>query len=303
MSDYNECKIIDTINIQNPRCVILTHCGKFLIGSEGFSIFKYCLTTKRKFWIVGSITQSGHRDGTRDKSIFKCPMSLILSKDCKTLFIVDYGINVIRAICVQSGITTTFAGQVNLNMNFEVAYFVSISEMIKLSPDGNTLIVGDSHNLKTICVATGQVNTIGTFEILIKYFDFSPDGKHMFISNYKQVLKYNFKTQNSDMIFEESGSHGFNELFIVTNDNFLFVRSDYSNNINIFNITTLEKCGIITNCLRSSYLTINNTKLFSCNFVCNIIQVFDISKYCTNSRSFTQLQLFKHSFLPRQVIK
>jgi DNA-binding beta-propeller fold protein YncE len=300
------CKIIDTIDVTKPSCIIETPCGKFLIGIEGHSIFRYCLETKQNFRIAGCVNTRGYQDGTRDEARFKWPYGLTLSKDLKTLFVADDYNGVIRAICVQTGITTTFAGQFDIydcvDGPKEKAYF-EYPKSLKLSPDGNTLYVGDYFKLRTICIETGQVNTIGTFKNKIPDFTFSSDSKHVFIFHWTQVLKYNLETGKSEIVLE-----GFDEFFgcgISKDGQFLFITSYENKCIQVFNIVTNKVIDTIFVCIKPTKLTVStkSKQLYVYNGKRDKVQVIDISKHCTNFKIFIQLQLFKHSFLPRQVIR
>jgi DNA-binding beta-propeller fold protein YncE len=305
MSDLKECKIIDPIYIKQPRNIIQTPCGKFLIGIEKHSIYNYCLETKQKFRIAGSVEQSGYQEGTRDESRFFSPEDLTLSKDLKTLFIADGLHGVIRAICVQTGITTTFAGQVGKHKRVdgpkEKACFY-YPTTLKLSPDGNTLYVADLLNLRTIRIATGQVNTIVSFGNEIRDFTFSTDGKHIIICYWTQVLKYNLETVKSEIILQGKGFVGCD---FSKDGQFLFISNVTDQNIKVVNLVTNDIIGTITLPFKPYKISnsISDEQLFVCNFYNNKIQVLDISKYCTNFKTFLQLQLSKHYFLPRQVIK
>jgi DNA-binding beta-propeller fold protein YncE len=304
MTDSKECKIIDTIeNIQNSISIIETPCGKFLIGIEKYSIYKYCLETRQKFRIAGSIDQPGYQDGTRDESRFNWLKSLTLSKDLKTLFVADFGNGVIRAICVDTGVTTTFAGQVRKRVIVdgpkEKAGFIC-PRKLKLSPDGNTLMVSDYKKLRTVCITTGQVDTIHTFINEMDDFVLSPDRKHIYILNCNQCLKYNFKTNKSEILFKGKGLTGYE---FSKYGQLLFVASWVNQHIKVVNIVTNEVINTIPTPFNAHKITIStNGKQLYINDNVNI-QVLDISKHCTNFKTFTQLQLFKHSFLPRQVIR
>jgi DNA-binding beta-propeller fold protein YncE len=303
--DLNECKIIDTIeNIKQPKGIIQTPCGKFLIGIEGHSIYKYCLETKQKFRIAGSVDLWGHQDGTRDKSIFYLPQCLTLSKDCKTLFVSDVRNRVIRAICVGTGVTITFAGKVGIRKSIdgpkEKACFI-YPRNFKLTPDGNTLLVSDLRHLCSICIATEQVRTICTFENDIYDFIFSPDGKHIYIFFGKNILKYNIETCKFEIVLEEKG---YTECDISKDSQLLFISSRFSKEIVVVNLDTTQVIGSINTPFEPFELKIstNGKQLYVVYYFDRKIQVFDISKYCTNFKTFIQLQLSKHSFLPLQVI-
>jgi DNA-binding beta-propeller fold protein YncE len=293
MTDSKECKIIDTINIKIPRDIIQTPCGKFLIGIEGHSIFRYCLETKQKVRIAGSVEQSGHQDGTRDESRFNYPTDLTLSKDLKTLFISDGWNRVIRAICIGTGITTTFAGP-------KVKVYFTYQKVLKFLPDGNTLYVADFYNLRKICIATGQVDTIGTFENDIRGFSLSPDSKHVIICLWTKILKYNLETGKSEIIFKGSDFVGCE---LSKDGQLLFILNKRNKYIKVVNLIANEVIGTITTYYKPLKLekSTNGNQLYVC--YPNVVKVLDISKYCTNFKIFIQLQLFKHSFLPRQVIR
>jgi DNA-binding beta-propeller fold protein YncE len=308
LSDLKDCKI-DTIVIKHA-IYVKTPCGKFLIGTEGFSIFRYCLETKQKFRIAGSVDQPGYQDGTRDESRFYSPTSLIFSKNGKTLFVSDRCNYVIRAICVQTGITTTFAGKVGVQQYVdgpkEKACFYR-PDYLKLSPDGNTLIVVDYLKIRSICITTGQVNTIVTFEHNTSEFIFSSDSKHIYILNLNRIFKYNLETCKSYLFKDDSFFKDKPSYFggVISKDGQLLFISNYINNyIQIFNLATNEVINTIPITFKPEHIFIlKNDQLCICNRFDNKTQFLDISEYCTNFKTFTQSKLSKYSFLPRQVIK
>jgi DNA-binding beta-propeller fold protein YncE len=296
-----ECK---TLYINDPNAIIQTPCGKFLIGVEHHGIYKYCLKTKQKFRIAGSVEQNGYQDGTRDESKFYYPLFLTLSKDLKTLFVADTLNCLIRAICVETGDTTTVTGKVDVPIHIdgpkERACF-QLPVNLKLSPDGDTLYVADSFKYRSICISTGQVRTIVTFKNCIYDFIFSPDGKHIYICQ-TQVLKYNLETGKSEIILE---CQNFVACELSKDGQLLFISNKKNKNIIIVNLVTNQIIDKITTSFEPSKITscINAKQLYVCDIKHNRVQVFNISKYCTNFKTFIQLQLSKHSFLPRQVIK
>jgi DNA-binding beta-propeller fold protein YncE len=305
MTDSKECKIIDTIDVKNPRSIIRTPCGNFIIITEGASIAIYNLETKQKFRIAGSVEQRGHQNGTRDESRLDSATSLTLSKDCKTLFVSDRWNNVILAICVSTGVTTTFAGQFHrcehVDGPKEKACFFR-PESLQMSPDGKTLFIIDFQKLRTICIATGQVETIHTFEHDVWDFVFSQDGKHIIICHWTQVSKYNLETGKSVIILKDGNS------FIrckMSNNGLLFISNLLVQNINIVNFETNEIIDTITTSFDPCDISFSTKSkhMYVTDTSNDKIQVFDISEYCTNFKTFTQLQLVKHSFLSRQVIE
>jgi DNA-binding beta-propeller fold protein YncE len=299
MTDSKECK-----NIVTSEYAIQTFCGKFLIGIEDHSIFRYNLETKQKFRIAGSVGQWGYQDGTRDESIFYYPSSLVFSKDLKTLFVADSFNHVIRAICVENGLTTTFAGHVNkrgqVDGSKEKAR-LSHPTTLKLSPDGNTLFVSEDYTLRTICIATGQVDTIDRFGNSLWYFSFLQNGKYVIICHWTHAIKYNLETGKYKLIWEYCcvGCD-------FSKDGQLLFIANYENRcIQVVNLVTNELIDAISMSIKPTNISIaiNGKQLIVCNDMNKKIQVLDISKYCTNFKTFIQLQLFKHSFLPRQVIR
>jgi DNA-binding beta-propeller fold protein YncE len=305
MSDSKECKIIDSIDVTKPSCIIQTSCGKFLIWIEGNSIFIYCFETEQKFRIAGSVDQLGYQDGTRDESRFNSPYGLTLSKDLKTLYVSDTWSRVIRVICVQTGMTTTFAGQVgkwdHIDGPKEKACF-GFPRNLQLSPDENTLYVSDDSKLRTICIATGQVDTIHTFENNIYKFELCSGGKHVYICHWEQVLKYNLETGKSEIIFKGEDFVGCE---LSKDGQLLFIASYENKCIQVVNIVTNKVIDTIFVCIEPTKLTIstNGKQLFVCDYNNEMIKVFDISKYCTNFKTFLQSQFFKQSFLFRSLIK
>jgi DNA-binding beta-propeller fold protein YncE len=304
MTDSKECKIIDSIkNIKYPESLIQTPCGKFLIGIERHSIFRYNLETKSKFRIAGPVNTRDHQDGTRDEARFNYPTDLTLSKDSKTLFITDTWNHVIRTICVDTGITKTFVGQVGLNKHVDgpngVACFKK-PRSLKLSPDGNTLYVVDLRRLRSICIATGQVNTIHTFKQKVLDFSLSSDGKHVIICHFKKVSKYNLETGESEIILEV---HIQQSLDISKDGQLLFISSYKNKCILVVNLVTKKIIDNFESETDSITISTNGKKLYISDISNHKIQVLDISKYCTNFKTFLQSQIFKQSFLPRQVIR
>jgi DNA-binding beta-propeller fold protein YncE len=303
-NDTKQKMFKDTFFIKNPWSIIQTPCGKFLIGVEGFSIFRYNLETKEKFRIAGSVGQNGHKDGTRDESRFDNPKDLILSKDLKTLFVSDSCNQVIRSICVGTGVTTTFAGQFRPN---EYPHFKYI-DILKLSPDKNTLFVFEFNNIKTICIATGQIDLYDTFENESWDFKFSPDSKNIYICCWNKVLKYNLETGQSEIVLKGKKIVGCE---LSKNGQLLFISNlrydciELVKSIKVVNLVTNQVIDNITLPFEPSKITIstNGKQLYICDYQNNKIQVLDISNYCTNFKTFIQLQLAKHSFLPPQVIK
>jgi DNA-binding beta-propeller fold protein YncE len=307
MSDLKECKIINTIeNIINEKTIIQTPCGKFLIGTEGDCIFRYNLETEQKFRIAGGINQFGYQDGTRDESRFNYPQGLTLSKDLKTLFVADWGNCVIRTICVGTGITSTFAGQVDIAVHVDgpkEKICFNYIQLIKLSPDGNTLYIADYHSLRTIYIETGQVNTIATFDTYIVDFTLSPDGKHVIICDLNKVLKYNLETGKSEIILEDKSYFGCE---LSKDGQILFILNVIDKYIKVVNLVTNQVIDTINTLFESGNITIstNGKNLYIIYNTCNTnIQVLDISKYYINFKTFLQLQLSKHSFLSRSVVK
>jgi DNA-binding beta-propeller fold protein YncE len=308
MSDLKECKIIDSIkNIKCPEAIIQTPCGKFLIGIEYNSIYKYCLKTKQNNRIAGSVSvdQFGHQDGTRDEARFYFPKSLTLSKDLKTLFVSDTCNRVIRAICIVTGVTTTFVGQVGSNKQVDGSREKACFEHLiglKLSPDGNTLIVADDSKLRSICIATGQVNTNLILQNEIYDYILSPDGKHIYICNFKKVLKYHLESGKSGIIFKGKDFVGCE---LSKDGQLLFISKMWDKEIKVVNLVTTEVIDTITTKFKPGKITVstNGKQLHICYIFNNKIQVLDISKYCTNFKTFLQLQLAKHSFLSRAVVK
>jgi DNA-binding beta-propeller fold protein YncE len=299
-----KCEIIDTIDIARSRSII-TPCGKFLIYIEKHSICKYCLETKQKFRIAGSVNKLyGHQNGPRDESRFNLPQGLTLSKDLKTLFVSDTCNRVIRAICIVTGVTTTFVGQVKIR-NFvdgpkEKACF-KYPTPLKLSPDGNTLYVADGYKLRTICTTTGQVNTIHTIYKFIRDFTLSPDSKHVIICHSNQVLKIHLETGKSEFILKGQGFYGCD----ISKDGILVISNYLDKEIHFVNIVTNKVIDTIETPFepRNIIITTNDKQLYVSCYNVNKIQVLDISKYCTNFKTFLQSQLSKHSFLSQAVVK
>jgi hypothetical protein len=299
-----KCKIIDTINVHHPSCIIQTPCGKFLIGIESHSIYKYCLKTNEKSRIAGSVDQRNCQDGTRDESRFDCPQWLTLSKDLKTLFVADAWNRVIRAICVGTGVTTTFSGQVKRNEHVdgqkEDTCFQYL-KVLKLSPDGNTLYIADSNKLRIICIETGQVKTIGTFVNQLWDFSLSPDNKHIYICFRFGVSKYNLETWEHEIILESRGCF---KCELSKSEQLLFILDTQNKEIKVVNIGTNEVIYTINTPFETTNLLIstNAKQLYVNDFFNDKIQILDISKYCTNFKTFIQLQLSKYSFLSRSVV-
>jgi hypothetical protein len=296
---------IDTFDIPYLKSTIQTPCNKFLIGIEDYSIVRYCLETKQKVRIVEYICEKGYKDGTRDESRCYCPTSLTLSKDLKTLFVSDILSYVIRAICVETGITKTFTGQVGKREHVDgpkEKVCFSYPRYLKLSPDGNTLYVADGKSIRTICVKTGQVDTMHTFIRQIHDVIISSDSKHIYICHWNKFIKFNLETGQSEIVLK---GFGFNGCDISKDGQFLFIANWEQKYIQIFNLVTNHVIDTITTPFKPTKICIlkyYQLKIRSTRHEYKT-RVLDISKYCTNFKTFMQLQLVKHSFLPRQVIK
>jgi DNA-binding beta-propeller fold protein YncE len=308
LSNILECEIIDSIVIQQPNSIIQTPCGKFLIGVEGNSVFLYNLKTKQKFRIAGSVEQSGYQDGTRDESRFHYPSSLTLSKDCKTLFVADKFNCVIRAICIKTGVTTTFVGQLYARKSIdgpkEKACFQNPGSL-ELSPDGNTLFVADHHCLRTICIATRQVKTI-YYEYINNFgndlcnFTFFSDGKNIIICDCEKYFKYNIENRSKTLL--KYGS-GYSHCEMSKHGELLFVSNHTNKLIQVVDIATETVICTLSTSFNATRFTSIAKRLYARDYINNIIYIINISEYYTNFKTFTQLQLSKHSFLSRAVIK
>jgi DNA-binding beta-propeller fold protein YncE len=275
-----------------------------LIGVEGHSIFRYCLETKQKFRIAGSVYLYGHQDGTRDKSRFHYPSSLTLSKDCKTLFVADKLNCVIRAICIKTGVITTFAGQVGKPNRVDGPKekdFLAVPSVLKLSPDGNTLFVADSHCLRTICIATRQVKTNYHYDITnaLYNFTFFPDGKNIMICDCVNYFKYNIENRSKTLL--KYGS-GYSHCEFSKHGELLFV-SNYNKHIRVIDIATETVICTLSTIYNAAAFTSIANRLYARDYVNNIIYIHNIFEYYTNFKTFIHLQLSKHSFLSRAVIK
>jgi DNA-binding beta-propeller fold protein YncE len=296
-----ECEIIDSIESSCPFDTITTPCGKFLIILERYSIFRYCLETKQKVRIAGS-DQSGYQDGTRNESRFNCLLNVTFSKYGKTLFVADSNTHVIRAICVETGVTTTFAGKFRCSEIIdgpkEIACFISPYKL-KLSPDGNTLYISDMQCLRSICIATGQVNTV--CKCIIENFTFHPDGKHIYIINETNFLEYNIDTFNVKIVFKFSNLYSVTQTIAFSKYGPFGFYSEYKS-IQVFNISTNETLGMISLPFYVFNFSLSSNKMYICDNTHNKIQVLDICKYNCNVDTFTRLQLSKHSFLSQLVI-
>jgi WD40 repeat protein len=219
----------------------------------------------------------------------------------KTLFVSDTWHHVIRAICVGTGFTTTFAGQVGKSCHVdgpkEKGCFAR-PQTLKLSPDGNTLIVGDEYDLRTICIATGQVNTICTVDMSVYDFALSPDNKHIIICHWQQVLKFNLETGKSKIVLEGFGFVGCD----ISKDGILFISNYLDKEIHFVNLDTNQMMDTITLSFLPFKITVstNGKQLYIADFFNINIQVLNI---CTKFKTFLQSQLSKHSFLFQAVVK
>lgn len=288
-------KIIDTINITEPRYLITTPCGQFLIGVEGDSVYKLNLKTKYKYRITGSIHKCGYENGSKNKTLFNGIEGLVLSSDCKTLYVSDSNNHAIRQICVTSGITTTFVDDDNM---------LIYPGLLSLSPDGLTIFTIVRHTIISICIISGKIKTFYTNHnnYNIDNFSFSINRKYLFISSHSNVKCYNI-ANNQFTILSTNQSH-YNTLISKCNQ-LLYVLNRDDKCIHITNniIDNKPQIGCITmeNNPWSMTLANDNTLLYVSDFN-DTIHIYNVSKYTTNFQTFIQLQLFKHSYLPQQFI-
>ena len=101
--------------------------------------------------IVTTLAGSGSgafADGTGDAASFKAPTGVAVPPDGETLYVADRHNHRIRAIVVDTGVTTTLAGSraatfadgTGTSASFRSPYGVAVS------PDGETVYVADSSN-------------------------------------------------------------------------------------------------------------------------------------------------------------
>jgi hypothetical protein len=116
-----------------------------------------------------------------------------------------------------------------------------------------------------------------------------------------KVLKYNIETGKSELVLK---AKGLKECGISKDGQLLFILHKLKSFIKVVNIVTNQVIDTITLHFETDNnmtISTNGKQLYIGNYF--KIQVLDISKYCANFKTFIQLQLFKHSFLPRSVIK
>jgi DNA-binding beta-propeller fold protein YncE len=90
---------------------------------------------------------------------------------------------------------------------------------------------------------------------------------------------------------------------ISKNGQIMFISNGYKH-IKVFNLATDKVINTITITFKPQKMSIstNGKQLHVCDDG-NNVRILDISNYCTNFKTFIQLQLTKYSFLPRQVIR
>lgn len=294
MSDLKECEIINLITTsKKPGPIITTPCGKFWIGVDGYSIFKYNIINKHKVRVAGCATESGHKDGNRDESRFRVITGLALSKCCKILYIGCCDItchnSCIRAICVETGDTTT------------IGNFFSYISNLKVSPDGNELVFVNYNNIAYLHIETDKIVKTKMDRVILD-FEFSLDGQYIFICSMNNVSR--LCIANGDILDDVVSFNGMFFCMTFSKDGQILFVCDLSTQcIYIVEVLTTEILHIIQN-ISTSYISLshNGQEIYISQAK---IQLIDISKYSidmSNVKQFTQLQLFKHSFLPRQVI-
>lgn len=305
MSNFKNmnAKIIDVINITKAGPTITTHCENFLIGIEGHSIFKYNFKTKYKSRIAGRVDIEGYENGTRHESLFNYPKGLVFSKDYKTLYISDSCNSVIRAICIQTGITTTFSGQYNttqsINGTKENACFLFPS-VLKITPNGHTLHVSDFNSIRSIDIDTGQVSTVYKQDDIfnIRDFELSLPG-YLFLVYNKAILKINISTEISEIIYGQF----FHNVILSENHQWLYILNICKKHIHVQHIasgdiTFIKLIHRIDHISLSKY----NNVIYANEVNNNNIICIDNSKHFINSQIFIKLQLSRHSFLSQHFI-
>lgn len=294
MTNLKECLIIDFINLTSSKHVIITRCDKFLFGISGYCIFKYNLETKCYYRIAGSKYQGEFKDGTRDEAMFHSPLGLTLSTDLKTLYIADHDNCAIRAICVQTGITSTvYTQQTVLNPS-----------LISLSPNGQKLIVSNNFKIMSICITTGKVDTIFNINFGFNQYLFIPDGKHIYINDKLRILKHCFATKQNTIILSHNG---IGECKLSKDGQILFVSLKDEKFILVIDTVTNEVIDKIILDFVSKILFISHNQqhmyIHRNRNVNNQLLIIDISKYFIDLQTFTRIQMSKYSYLSQPVIK
>jgi WD40 repeat protein len=301
-------------NFDSPRLLhfIYSPCGTYLFGIEGHSICKVNVHTKNKIIIAGNVKINGYCDG--NNALFNKPIQLQFTPSFRNLLVCDYCNSVIRSICLQTHIVSTFAGNGRgwKNGPKEFARFKGISYIL-YSPDNKTLFVLDYENesIRCIDIASGivsifidQNNSFVPFKTKQKKrklcfrspprsIAFSPNGTHLLIGAEYSIYKINIATKSIREIF--ISTNYINDIMFDPNGALLFSES------NIYKLSddrTTKKCVFNTpenfKMLNLHYSESHN-ELLGCQF--NTLQQFKCDKLKLR-QDYLKYKIYQFSNIP-----
>jgi DNA-binding beta-propeller fold protein YncE len=294
MSEQKGCKIINTISAQMSKFTIVSPNNKVLIGIEGHSIFKYCLITKRKCRLVGSVYGKGCIDGHKHESKFNTPKGLVLSKDGSALYVSDSNNHRIRKVCLKTYITTT------------ISNLCDFPSVLKMSVDGNLLYVVDMNTIQEINLLSQQSRKLvvcGDNPIIS--MEICPNGKDILFGTPTKMCKINISQEKDHIInicrqFSNFIIHNYT---ISLNFQFVFITTNNDRYITVLNIADYSVFHRIHLDFEPHQITLDNNSLYIVQNENSDIIIIDIPNIIKDFKMSIQSAIHNYSYLSRGVIK
>lgn len=289
-----ECKIIGSISAQMSKFTTITPDNKVLIGIEGHSIFKYCLVTKRKFRLAGSIYGKGYIDGNKNESKFNTPKGLVLSKDGSVLYVSDSKNHRIRKISLKTYITST------------ITIICDYPNILKLSVCGDILYVSGNNIIQEIDLLTHQTKTIVVCDNNINAMEINPNGKDILFGTPVKWCKIDIDPEklNTFMICKQFPKIVYNYT-ISSNFQYMFLTTNNDKYITVLNIEDYSDFYRINLDFEPKQITVSldNNLLYIVQTESSDIIIVDISNIVKDFKILFQSLIYKYSHLSREAIK
>lgn len=138
---------------------IATDNASIYVTDAGTSIRRIAIATGEVTTLAGMIWSTGAEDGTADGATFNDIRGI--ATDGTNLYVADRGNCTIRKVAIATGVVTTLAGMPGepggVDGSGTAARFYGPEG---IATDGALLYVTDSHSIRTIVIATGEVATL-----------------------------------------------------------------------------------------------------------------------------------------------
>ncbi len=208
--------------------------------------------------IAGSPGVAGSTDAVGTAARFKLPNGIAVSADKTTLYVADYGNNIIRMINKATGAVTTMAGKAGVSGTADgIGTAATFNGPHDIATDGTSLYVTDStsNTIRKIDIATGVVTTLagkagvagpsdgtGTAATFNEPLGITTDGTNLYVTDAgnNTIRKINISTRVVTTLAGSAGSGGyldgtgsaaaFNLPAGITTDGTVLYVADFNNN-------------------------------------------------------------------------